>query len=96
MRRLGNTLYILSDDLFLTVDGMNVVAKRSGKEVGRIPLHTLSSIYSFSYMGASPALMGKCAEEELVSHSLPREESSWLIFPVCKGATCCFDMRKVS
>jgi CRISPR-associated protein Cas1 len=63
MRRLGNTLYILSDDLFLTVDGMNVVAKRSGKEVGRIPLHTLSSIYSFSYMGASPALMGKCAEE---------------------------------
>ena len=63
MRRLGNTLYILSDDLFLTVDDKNVVAKRSGEVVGRVPLHTLTSIYSFSYMGASPALMGKCAEE---------------------------------
>lgn len=63
MRRIGNTIYILSDDLYLTVNGMNVVAKRSGTEVGRVPLHTLSSIYSFSYMGASPALMGKCAEK---------------------------------
>ncbi|WP_130811759.1 type I-C CRISPR-associated endonuclease Cas1c [Olsenella sp. Marseille-P4559] len=63
MRRLGNTLYILSDDLYLTVDGMNVVAKRQGAEMGRIPLHTLASIYSFSYMGASPALMGRCADE---------------------------------
>ncbi len=63
MRRLGNTLYILSDDLFLTVDDKNVVAKRSGEVVGRVPLHTLTNIYSFSYMGASPALMGKCAEE---------------------------------
>lgn len=63
MRHLGNTLYILSEDLYLTVDGMNVVAKRNGAEAGRIPLHTLTSIYSFSYMGASPALMGKCAEE---------------------------------
>jgi CRISPR-associated protein Cas1 len=47
MRRLGNTLYILSEDIYLTVDGMNVVAKRNGAEAGRIPLHTLTSIYSF-------------------------------------------------
>ena len=58
MRRLGNTLYVLSEDLYLKVDGENVVAKRNGVEAGRIPLHTLQSIYSFSYMGASPALMG--------------------------------------
>ena len=63
MRRLGNTLYVLSEDLYLKVDGENVVAKRNGVEAGRIPLHTLQSIYSFSYMGASPALMGKCAED---------------------------------
>ena len=63
MRRLLNTLYILSDDIYLALDGENIVAKRAGKEVGRIPLHTLEAILSFSYAGASPALMGKCAEE---------------------------------
>ena len=30
--------------------------------IARYPLHTLQSIVSFSYSGASPALMGKCAE----------------------------------
>ena len=63
MRRLGNTLYVLSEDLYLSLDGENVIAKHSGEIAGRVPLHTLDSIYSFSYMGASPALMGKCAEE---------------------------------
>ncbi|RVU96782.1 type I-C CRISPR-associated endonuclease Cas1 [Coriobacteriales bacterium OH1046] len=62
MRHLLNTLYILSDDIYLTLDGENVVAKKSGSELGRVPLHTLESILSFSYAGASPALMGKCAD----------------------------------
>ncbi len=65
MRRLLNTLYVLSEDLYLTLDGENVVAKKSGQEMGRVPLHTLESILSFSYMGASPALMGKCAENNI-------------------------------
>ena len=62
MRQLLNTLYIFTDDLFLALDGENVVAKKSGKEVARIPLHTLETIMSFSYAGASPALMGACAQ----------------------------------
>jgi len=62
MRRLLNTLYIFTEDMYLSLDGENVVAKRNGKEVSRVPLHTIESIYSFSYMGASPALMGSCAE----------------------------------
>lgn len=65
MRHLLNTLYVLSEDLYLTLDGENVVAKKSGQEMGRVPLHTLESILSFSYMGASPALMGKCAESNI-------------------------------
>ncbi len=63
MRKLLNTLYVFSEDVYLALDGRNVVAKREGKEVGRIPLHTLESIQTFSYMGASPALMGACAEQ---------------------------------
>lgn len=62
MKRLLNTLYIMSEDVYLTLDGENVVAKRGEKITARYPLHTLQSIIDFSYMGASPALLGKCAD----------------------------------
>lgn len=62
MRRLLNTLYVFTENAHLALDRENVVAKAEGKEMGRIPLHTLESIVSFSYRGASPALMGKCVE----------------------------------
>lgn len=62
MKKLLNTLYIFTEDAYLSLDGENVVAKRSGTEMGRIPLHTLEAIQVFSYSGASPALMGACAQ----------------------------------
>src|SRR5699024_1031894 len=46
-------------------DGENVVANRERQEVARYPLHTLSGIVSFSYSGASPALMGACAQRDI-------------------------------
>ena len=63
MRQLLNTLFVTSEDVYLSLDGENVVANRDGEEVARYPLHTLQSIVSFSYAGASPALMGKCAQQ---------------------------------
>ena len=73
MRQLLNTLFILSEDIFLALDGKNVVAKRNGAEVDRRPLHTLQSIISFSYAGATPALLGACAEENIgVAFCTPR------------------------
>lgn len=62
MRKLLNTLYLFTEDAYLTLEGENVVAKQQGRVIGRIPLHTLESIQCFSYMGASPALMGACGE----------------------------------
>lgn len=62
MRQLLNTLYITKEDAFLTLDGENVVVKSDAKEIARFPLHPLDGIITFSYAGASPALMGKCAE----------------------------------
>lgn len=47
-----------SEDIYLSLDGENVVASREHQEAARYPLHTLSGIVSFSYPGASPALMG--------------------------------------
>ena len=62
MRQLFNTLFVTSEDIYLSLDGENVVANRDGETVARYPLHTLQSIVTFSYAGASPALMGKCAQ----------------------------------
>lgn len=65
MRKLLNTLYVTSEDSYLSLDGENVVVTLNHDEKHRIPLHTLETIISFSYKGASPALMGKCAEENI-------------------------------
>lgn len=65
MKHLLNTLYITSEDIYLTLDGENVVANRGKEAVARYPLHTLNGIISFSYAGASPALMGACCERSI-------------------------------
>ena len=65
MKKLLNTLYVLSEDVYLALDGENVVILRDEETVGRFPLHTLEQIFSFSYKGASPALMGACARKEI-------------------------------
>lgn len=65
MKQLLNTLFVTSEDIYLSLDGENVVANREKQIVGRWPLHTLQSIVSFSYAGASPALMGACAERDV-------------------------------
>ena len=61
MKRLLNTLYITSANRYLSLDGENVVISEKNQEIGRVPLHNLEMIVTFSYTGASPALMGACA-----------------------------------
>ena len=61
MRQLLNTLFVLSADNYLTLDGENVVVTCDKQERARFPLHTLEGIVCFTYAGASPALMGACA-----------------------------------
>ena len=62
MKQLLNTLFVTSEDIYLSLEGENILANRDKEVVARYPLHTLQSIVSFSYPGASPALMGKCAQ----------------------------------
>ena len=62
MKQLLNTLFVTSEDIYLSLEGENVLANRDREVVARYPLHTLQAIVSFSYSGASPALMGACAE----------------------------------
>lgn len=65
MKPLLNTLFVTSEDIYLSLDGENVVANRDKEVLARYPLHTLQSIVSFSYAGASPALMGACAQRDI-------------------------------
>ena len=61
MKQLLNTLFVTSEDIYRSVEGENGLANRAQQVVARYPLHTLQTIVSFSYAGASPALMGACA-----------------------------------
>lgn len=61
MKKLLNTLYINTDGAYLSLDGENVVVQIGKQEAGRIPLHTIDGIITYSYTGASPSLLGKCA-----------------------------------
>jgi CRISPR-associated protein Cas1 len=65
MRHLLNTLFVLTEDAYLSLDGENVVISQGKREIGRFPLHTLENIASFSYAGASPSLMGACGERSI-------------------------------
>lgn len=65
MRKLLNTLFILSEETYLSLDGDNIVILAENSEKRRFPLHMLENIMCFSYKGASPALMGACAERKI-------------------------------
>lgn len=66
MKSLLNTLFVTSEDVYLGLDGENITVKREEKIIHRFPLHNLSGIISFSYRGASPALMGVCAKRNIL------------------------------
>jgi CRISP-associated protein Cas1 len=63
MRKILNTLYVTSPDRYLSLDGQNIVVKEEKKEIARFPMHNFEAIVTFGYTGASPALMGACAEK---------------------------------
>lgn len=63
MRKMLNTLYILSEDAYAGLNGETIEINFDGRASQRIPLHTLENIVMFSYKGATPALMGKCEEQ---------------------------------
>lgn len=63
MKKLLNTLYVMTKESYLTVEGENAIVSADKKVKARIPLHTIEGIVCFNYAGASPALMGACAEK---------------------------------
>ncbi len=62
MKKLLNTVYLLTPDQYLSLDGENLVIHPQEGEERRLPLHNIEGIVAFGSRGASPALLGKCAE----------------------------------
>lgn len=62
MRKLQNTLYVTTPSAYLSLDGETIVITNDDECLGRFPLLNLENIVSFGYRGASPRLMGACAE----------------------------------
>ena len=65
MRKLLNTVYILQEQAYLTLDGENLVCKIDGETKLRIPFENVENIVCFNYLGCSPALMGKCVSKTI-------------------------------
>lgn len=65
MKKLGNVLYITTPEAYLSLDGENVVVKKDEHTSTRLPLHNIENIVCFTWQGASPALMGACAERNI-------------------------------
>lgn len=86
MRKLLNTLYVTSTDAHLAKDGQNVVVWIADKVRLRVPIHNLEGIVTMGYTGASPALMGLCAERgvSLAFHT-PNGRLLSRVMPANKG-----------
>jgi CRISPR-associated protein Cas1 len=56
---------VTSPEAYLSLDGENVVVLREKETLLRVPLHNLEGIVTLGYTGASPALMGACADRKI-------------------------------
>ncbi|MEE0856572.1 MAG: type I-C CRISPR-associated endonuclease Cas1c [Ruminococcus sp.] len=65
MRKLLNTIYVTNENAYLALDGENLVCRLDNDDKFRIPFDNIENIVCFSYLGCSPALMGKCVEKSI-------------------------------
>lgn len=65
MRHLLNTLFVLSEDIYLSLENENIIAWKEKKVAQKIPLLNLENILYFGYKGASPTLLGECAKRKI-------------------------------
>lgn len=63
MKKLLNTLYVSDETAYLALEGETVICKSERAEPLRLPFANIEGIVCFSYLGCSPALMGKCVEK---------------------------------
>ena len=71
MRHLLNVLYVTLPEAYLALEGETIQVLKPNPDGSKmvtamqLPLHNLQAIVCFNYPGASPALMGACAEHNI-------------------------------
>ncbi|MDO4605688.1 MAG: CRISPR-associated endonuclease Cas1, partial [Helcococcus sp.] len=58
--KLKNTLYLLDENFYIHAMNNNIVIKKFGKIINRIPIHIIDSILCFNYMGVTPDVFKLC------------------------------------
>jgi len=51
MKKLLNILYVTTPNVYLSLDGENIVLTQEQNELVRVPLHNLEGIVCFGYKG---------------------------------------------
>ncbi len=65
MIRLLNTLYVLTQECYLGLEGETVAVRQDRQTTARVPLHTLDGIVGFGQVTCSPSLLFACAERNV-------------------------------
>ena len=77
MRKLLNTLYVATQDVYLRKEGETVVVEKEKQVLARLPIHALQGIVTFGNVMVSPFLLNLCAERG-VSVSFMAESGKFL------------------
>lgn len=89
MRKLLNTVYITNEKAYIALDGENMICKVDDEVKFRVPFDNIESIVCFSYLGCSPALMGKCAEKMIpISFISPGGKYLAKVYAGTRGNVC--------
>ena len=73
MKKLGNTLYVMSEGLYVSQEGEAVTVERDHHVIMRLPVHTLSGIVATAgNVVLSPHLMGFCSSRGVAISYLDR------------------------
>ncbi len=62
MKKLLNTLFVLTQGSYLAKEGESLLVRVEGKTKGRFPVHNLGGVVCFGNVLCSPFLLGHCAE----------------------------------
>lgn len=65
MRQLLNMLFVTKENVYLALNGENIIVKENDSIIARYPLHNLEGIVCFSNLGMSPQLMEKCVSQNI-------------------------------
>lgn len=70
MKRLLNTLFVTTQDVYLHLEGEAVAVMKNREIMARFPLHSLTGLVTFGNVMVSPYLIAKCSEVGITVSSL--------------------------